>query len=353
MFDLLVLVGRLLAGAGQRRNQTQGATLRQPTRRAVVLGSLRGAGAIAAATVLAGAAPALASVPSAAPVRLPDPPQDVTHATPLLVQRVNSLFRDKTARNVDAFLSHFSQNPLYYTDATLGWYVPSWTALKATFAQYMPTWPDTARSYATRIIGDENSAIVEFVDSPELFGHEIRAIAAVDFRNGLIVREVDYWDGRHFGTSAVNALRTPDAQFPKTYGEEYLTECSSPALRQVLDRVRAALAAGDTTGLFAEDAIFEDLALHTEFAGALAINAYVSRAHTRLPYGVGTTVRRTIGSGRGGGYEWIGNGFSGSHGIIAIELDAAGRITRFTATWDASRLDAAAMTTLLADTLEN
>ena len=327
--------------------------MRQPTRRAVVLGGVGGAGAIAAATVLAGAPPALASVPSAPPVRLPDPPQDVTHATPLLVQRVNSLFRDKTARDVDRFMSHFSQNPLYYTDATLGWYIPSWAALKAIFAQYMPAWPATARSYATRIIGDENSAIVEFVDSPELFGHEIRAIAAVDFHKGLIVREVDYWDGRHYGIAAAKALRTPDAGFPATYGEQFIADRSSPALRRVIDRLHAALAAGDTTGLFAQDAVFEDLALHTGFAGASAIDAYVSRAHTRLPYGVGTTVRRTLGSGRGGGYEWIGNGFPGSHGIIAVELDAADRVTRFTAAWDASRLDDAAVAALLADTLEH
>jgi hypothetical protein len=325
--------------------------MRQPTTRRAVLGRAR---AIAAATVLAGTtSPAHAAVTSAPPVPLPDPPLDATHATPLLVQRVNRLFRDKTARDVDRFMSHFSQNPLYYTDATLGWYVPSWAGLDAIFEQYMPTWPDTARSYATRIIGDENSAIVEFVDSPELFGHEIRVIAAVDFRDGLIVREVDYWDGRHFGIDAVNALRTPDAQFPTTYGEEFIAERSSPALRRVLDRLRAALAVGDTTGLFAEDAIFEDLALHTEFVGALAIDAYVSRAYTRLPYGLGTTVRRTLGSGRGGGYEWIGSGFFGSHGIIAVEVDAADLISRFTVTWDGSRLDDAAMATLLADTLEH
>jgi hypothetical protein len=325
----------------------------QHTRRAVVLGGLGGAGAIAAATVLAGTTPALASTPSAPPRRLPDPPQDTLHATPLLVQRVNALFRDKTARDVDGLMSHFSRNQLYYTDATLGWYIPSWAALRAVFAQYMPTWPDTARSYATRIIGDENSAIVEFVDSPELFGHEIRTIAAVDFRDGQIVREVDYWDGRHFGIVAANALRTPDSQFPTTYAEQYVAERSSPTLRRVLGRLRTALAVGDTTGLFAQDAVFEDLALHTEFAGALAIDAYVGRAYTRLPYGVGTSLRRTVGGARGGGYEWIGNGFLGSHGIIAVELDAADRITRFTATWDASRLDDAAIATLLADTLEH
>lgn len=326
--------------------------MRQPTRRALVLGGLGGAGAIAASLV-AGPAAALASTPSAPPARLPDPPQDVTHATPLLVQRVNALFRDKTARDVDGFMSHFSQNPLYYTDATLGWYIPDWAALKAIFAQYMPTWPDTARSYATRIIGDETSAIVEFVDSPELFGHEIRAIAAVDLRDGLIVREVDYWDGRHFGIAATGALRVPDAAFPTTFGEQYIAGNSARILRRVLDRLRAALAAGDTAGLFAADAVFEDLALHTEFAGTAAIDAYLSRAYTRLPYGVGATMRRTLGSGRGGGYEWIGNGFTGSHGIIAVELDAADRITRFTAAWDASRLDDSAMATLLADTLEH
>jgi len=158
---------------------------------------------------------------------------------------------------------------------------------------------------------------------------------------------------QHFGIDAVNALRTPDTQFPTTYGEQSIAERSSPALRPVLDRLCAALAAGDTTGLFAEDAIFEDLALHTEFAGTLAIDAYVSRAYTRLPYGLGTTVRRALGSDRGGGYEWIGNRFPGSHGIIAVELDAADRITRFTATWDASRLGDAAMAALLADTLEH
>jgi hypothetical protein len=328
--------------------------MRQPTRRAV----LGGAGALAVAattaTVLAGtASPAFASASPTRPVPLPDPAQDVTHATPLLVQRVNALFRDKTARDLDGFLSHFSRNPMYYTDATLGWYVPSWTALQTIFKQYMPSWPDTARSYATRIIGDEHSAIVESVDSPELFGHEIRLISAVDYRDGLIVRQVDYWDGRHFGIDAVNALRTPDAQFPATYGEEYFPQSSSRALRAVLDRLRAGLAAGDVSGLFAEDALFEDLTLHTEFAGVLAINAYVARAHTRLPYGAGATVRRTLGSGRGGGYEWIGDGFTSSHGIIAVELDAADRITRFTATWDGSRLGDAAMATLLADTLEH
>ncbi|MFD4872509.1 hypothetical protein ACFWOB_03975 [Streptomyces sp. NPDC058420] len=109
---------------------------------------------------------------------------------------------------------------------------------------------------------------------------------------------------------------------------------------------------GDTAaGLFAESTGFKDPAPHTEFTGASAVDAYVSRAHTRPPYVVGATVRRTLGSGRGGGYERIGDGFAGGHGIIGAECDAAGRITRFTATRDAARLDDAAVATLFADTL--
>jgi hypothetical protein len=216
----------------------------------------------------------------------------------------------------------------------------------------MPTWPGTARSYATRITGDEHSTIVEFTDSPKLFRHEIRAIAAVDFHHGPIMRKVDSWDGRRFGIAAIHAPRTSDLRFPTAFGEEHLAERSSPARRRTLGRLRVALTVGDTAGLFAEDTVFGDLAPHTEFTGASAIDAYVSRARTHLPYGVGATVRSTRGSGRGGGYEWIGNGFAGSHGIIAVELDAADRITRFTATCDASRLHDAAMATLLADTLE-
>lgn len=217
----------------------------------------------------------------------------------------------------------------------------------------MPTWPGTARSYATRITGDENSAIVEFADSPELFGHEIRAIAAVDVRHGPFLREVDYWDGRRLGIAVVDAPRTFDLRSPTAHGEEHLAARSSPTLHRTLGRLRVALTAGDTAGLFAEDIVFEGLAPHTECTGASAIGAYVSQAHTRLPYGVGIIVRRTLGRGRGGGYEWIGDGFSGSHGIIAVDLDAADRITRFTTTWDAARLDDAARATLLTDTLEH
>ncbi|MFC0543024.1 hypothetical protein [Kutzneria chonburiensis] len=268
------------------------------------------------------------------------------HATPRLVRQVTSLYRDKSTASVDRTMAHFARSPMFYTDATLGWYLPTWQSLRDVFQQYMPTWPKTARSYPTRLIGDERSAIVVFTDSPELFGHEIRIVAAVDFRDGKVIRQVDYWDGRHFGIEATNALRVPAEQYPPTYGENVVEDQSSP----VVQAVAAKLVAGDTDGLFAADAVLEDLALRTQIVGRQAIEAYLKRA--MLPYSKGTTIRHTVGSARGGGYEWIRRNAPVDHGIVAFELDEQRRITRLIATWDGAKLDDTAMTALLTQTLE-
>src|SRR3984957_2754694 len=45
---------------------------------------------------------------------------------------------------------------------------------------------------------DTHSALVAFTDTPELFGAEIRILAAIDFKDGKVVRWIDYWDGRSF-----------------------------------------------------------------------------------------------------------------------------------------------------------
>jgi hypothetical protein len=79
-----------------------------------------------------------------------------------------------------------------YIDATLGWDFDSYDALQAVFAQYMPNWAPPARSYSTAILSNETSALVHMVDTPELFGGELRILAAVDFADGKIIRWVDY-----------------------------------------------------------------------------------------------------------------------------------------------------------------
>ena len=79
-----------------------------------------------------------------------------------------------------------------YIDATLGWDFDSYDALQAVFAQYMPNWAPPARSYSPAILSNETSALVHMVDTPELFGGELRILAAVDFADGKIIRWVDY-----------------------------------------------------------------------------------------------------------------------------------------------------------------
>ncbi|WP_043714958.1 hypothetical protein [Kutzneria sp. 744] len=54
--------------------------------------------------------------------------------------------------------------------------------VRSTLFHAMSFWPDLIRSCPTRIIGAERSAIVPFADAPEMFGHQLRVVAAVDFR---------------------------------------------------------------------------------------------------------------------------------------------------------------------------
>ena len=267
------------------------------------------------AALTSGAAVALTAlgatvVPSAtaAPTRTstpgPDPVLDTSHATPEAVGLVVSAFRDKTDRDVDAFMAHFSKRQLTYTDGTLGAKYTTWSELRAVFAQFMPTWPSTIRSYPTKIIGDARSAMALFVDSPEMFGHELRIIAPIDFRGGTIVREVDYWDGRHFGIEATGAIRNPPGQFATDFGEGSVGEQSPAVLRRVVSALANAFTAGDSataSALFTTDATFEDLTLHAAVVGQPAIAGFLDRARGVLPYGLGTAIRHVVGSAQGGG----------------------------------------------------
>jgi len=323
------------------------------TRRAALTG-----GAVALTALGATVVPSAAAAPPRMPTSIPtpDPVLDTSHATPEVVGLVVSAFRDKTDRDVDAFMSHFSKRQLSYTDGTLGARYTTWSQLRAVFAQFMPAWPATIRSYPTRIIGDARSAMAVFVDSPEMFGHEIRIIAPIDFRGGKIVREVDYWDGRHFGSDATGAIRNPPGQFATDFGEGSVGEQSPAVLRRVVSALATAFAAGDATvasGLFTTDAVFEDLTLHSAVVGQPAIAGFLDRARNVLPYGLGTAIRHVVGGAQGGGYEWKKPGAQVDHGVIALELDRQARISRLTTVWDGSLVDDAAITTMLAATVEH
>ena len=135
-----------------------------------------------------------------------------------LAATLETFFETKTACDVEGTMAYFSPDLATYIDATLGWDFDSYEALKAVFAQYMPNWSPPARSYATRVLANETSALVNMVDTPELFGGELRILAAIDFVDGKIVRWVDYWDSSSFDDDLYAQFRTPADAFPRLQG---------------------------------------------------------------------------------------------------------------------------------------
>lgn len=263
---------------------------------------------------------------------------DVTRATPEVVRVFKSYFEAKTAADLDATMAHFSRK-VTYVDATLGWAWYSRKELYDLFAKLMPTWPKTAASYPTRIVGNIDSALVFFTDTPELFGHEIRPVGAVNFEGGKIVRWVDYWDGRAFTMADIAKQRTSADQFPAGFGEKGLVRTAPRSIRSAVRALSDALGSGDThsaVSLFHPDALLEDLGLHTTVEGRHSIESFLNSALRSLPYGPGARVRHVSGSERGGGYEWGNPSAPAPRGITALELDNAGLVTRMTSVWDSS-----------------
>jgi hypothetical protein len=116
--------------------------------------------------------------------------QDSAHASPAVARLLRDYHEAKSRHDVEATMSFFSRDNLVYSDATLGT-AGSWDSLHDLFSLYMPGWGEGV-SYATAVLGDERSAVVVLRDSPELFGAEILALAAVDFGgDGKITRWVE------------------------------------------------------------------------------------------------------------------------------------------------------------------
>jgi hypothetical protein len=283
---------------------------------------------------------------------------DATHATPKAAAFFHSLFTAKSRHDVDSTMDYFSRTTLTYIDATLGWPFYSHEALKGVFAQYMPKWPPSGLSYPTRILGNEHSSLVAFTDTPELFGGEIRILAAVDIKDGKVVRWIDYWDGRHFGAEAAAKLRTPADKFPTDFKDSVAADNTPARIRDVASKLLAALSGGDhkrAAALFSTDAVYEDMTLRTQILGRLAIERYLGRALAKLPAGGGSSLLHVVGGDMGGGYEWQAAPAYRTtvrRGITALALDKNGEISHLTSVWDGAMIpdvDIRALMTLSLD----
>ncbi|KAG4437527.1 hypothetical protein IFR05_006999 [Cadophora sp. M221] len=120
---------------------------------------------------------------------------DTGNASLALARSILGYFTAKSLHDGDACMRYFHRTQAVYVDATVGLKLSQLnitTALRPVVA----TWPEDAKSYPLWITGDLNSAVVLFVDTPTLFGEELRLIAAFDFKGGKVTLQIDYWDGR-------------------------------------------------------------------------------------------------------------------------------------------------------------
>jgi hypothetical protein len=198
-----------------------------------------------------------------------------------------SYFTAKSEHKPAPTTDHFSEAHLTYIDAALGWPFYSKKAMTEIFEQFMPKWPPTGLSYPTRISGDLHSAVVAFTDTPELFGGEIRILAAVDFKDGKVVRWIDYWDGRSFGAETAAKMRTPPDKFPGNFDYEVASDGASARIKEVAQKLANAFAAGDAAtadALFSPDAVYLDRARRVRILGKEAIGKYLGRVLATVPY---------------------------------------------------------------------
>ncbi len=280
---------------------------------------------------------------------------DTSHATPEAAKFFKSYFTAKSEHKPVPTTDHFSEAHLTYIDAALGWPFYSKKGMTDLFEQYMPKWPPSGLSYPTRISGDTHSALVAFTDTPELFGGEIRILAAIDFKDGKIVRWIDYWDGRSFGAETAAKFRTPPDKFPTNFDYDVASDGASAKIKDLAQKLAAAFAAGDAgaaDALFSSDAIYADRALRTVILGKLAIGKYLARVLATVPYGKGAKLVHVVGSDQGGGYEWTNTDSSVKRGIVAIDLNAAGKIERLNTTWDNGVMSDADLQALVLQSIE-
>jgi hypothetical protein len=280
---------------------------------------------------------------------------NTSHATPEVAKFFKSYFTAKSEHKPAATTDHFSEAHLTYIDAALGWPFYNKKGMTDIFEQFMPKWPPTGLSYPTRISGDMHSALVAFTDTPELFGGEIRILAAVDFKDGKVVRWIDYWDGRSFGAEAAAKMRTPPDKFPTNFDYDVASDGASAKIKEVAQKLSTAFAAGDVAAadaLFSPDAVYADRALRVRILGKEAIGKYLGRVLATVPYGKGSKLMHVVGSDQGGGFEWTNATGAVKRGIVAIDLNAAGQITRLDTTWDNGMMSDADLSALVQQSIE-
>lgn len=264
---------------------------------------------------------------------------DTSHASWEVTNFFRGYYTTKSLHDIDIWLDFFHPTEVVFFDTTAYQSFLNRSTVEKEIPKLAATWHSDGRSYPFQILGNTAGAILHTVDTPGLFGAEVRIMSAIDFRDGKITRQVDYWDARR---NPLLPGRLPESPVPLNLGLDTVDERAAPEMDKVAHQLNEALATGDATAaaaLFSNDAVFEDFTLRTRQEGQLAIGRYLQRILPKIPYGVGATLLHVLGSARGGGYEWRPHNASNHsvrNGITSLELDESGAIVQLTTIWDGS-----------------
>jgi len=153
-------------------------------------------------------------------------------------------------------------------------------------------------------------------------------------------------------------LRTPSDKFPTDFNDATVPGNASSKIRAAANRLHAAFAGNDAKAaavLFTSDAVYEDMTLHTQVLGRLAIERYLGRSLDKLPAGTGSSIVHVVGGDMGGGFEWQtapAYRTTVRRGITAIAIDPEGKVSRLTTVWDGAMLPLDEVKTLVALSIE-
>lgn len=281
---------------------------------------------------------------------------DTRHANQEAVEFFNRFFATKSRHDSNATMEFISRDLSVYVDATLGWELNGYDALKEVWAHHMPTWGE-GRSYPTRILGEVNggngSVMLEFTDTPELFGADMRVLGAVDVVDGKITRWADYWDSATYEGKRFEKLKRTPTDPPLALRSKPAS--TSTRIRDVSSKLVETLSSGDTEGaaaLFSYDGVFEDRSLNTKIVGRPALNRYLARVNHKSPFGRGVQLGHVVGGDAGGGFEWASPSSPVKTGAAALSINADGKITRVSIVYDSRNFSATSRNELAALTVE-
>lgn len=305
-----------------------------------------------------------------------------------------SVYGSLDLADVQGFLSHFLQSDLFvFQDAIIDTNLQGYQQFAPGFAGLLGAFGNVLgpgrSSKIHHVTGDlRYGAVVEHVFSQNTFfsTNRLTIQSVIDMSDGLISRNVDYWDSRELGQADITGGGTTSgvavlfgavhpggiplsAPPPVPPGNVVLASgvdgraSASPAMVNLVRELTNALShgsVGDVLGFFTEDVLYVNPVIHQgpafygnfdqtiQIRGLRLLRSFFEAVLNHLPDGPASTLIHVVGSAAGGGFEWKAGGpyaatgldRSGLAGSTALDL-FGGKIRRMSVKFDTFQMPAA------------